>query len=203
MKKIITILLLSISTLMFSQEIKSVEVSNVLVEKTQAFFKTYFQQIKEQNWNDLMDNMPKGFLEIVSKQALVDQMGKAFGNEAFTTTFNEMTYKNITSAFKYDNIVYANVSYQNSFTFHFTQSETQTEKEFNTYMDFMAGTFTNQFKGQKVERVEKDITISGEKIILVIDDPEIGALKMLEFDKNMNELYKMFLPEIVVSKLSN
>lgn len=203
MKTYITILFLSITTTIFSQEIKNIEVNQELNLKTQAFFKTYFNQIKAHNWNDLMDNMPKGFLDIVTKENLVKQMEKAFNNEAFTTTFNEMTFKKISSAFKYNNIIYANVNYQSSFTFHFKQSNSQTEKEFNTYMDFMAATYTNQFKGQKVERNKKDITISGEKVILVIDNPENESLKMIEYDKNMNELYKMFMPELVIKKLSN
>ncbi|WP_296381462.1 hypothetical protein [Winogradskyella sp.] len=202
MKKIITILFFSVSIVALSQDIKPIEANTELIEKTQAFFNNYFQQIKAQNWNELMDNMPKDFLELVGKESLIKQTKQAFNNEAFTTTFNAMDYKSIASAFQHENIIYANVNYHNSFTFNFIQTEKQTDKEFNLYVDFMAETFTNKFKDQKVERNGKDITISGEKIILVIDDSKVGALKMLEFDKNMVEFYKLFLAEAVVNKLS-
>ncbi len=201
MKTILTILLLSVTTLTYTQNIKSELLSDELTEKTQTFFKTFFDQIQSQNWEELLDNMPKGFLDIMSKDALIDQMEKAFNNEAFTTSFNEMTFKNIESVFSFESVKYANVNYFNSFTFHFIQSETQTDDDFNVYLDFMVGTFKNQFKDQIITRKGKDITISGDKVILIIDDPKVGQLKMLEFDKNMAELYKMFMPESVVNNL--
>lgn len=200
-KYIITILCLSIATLTFSQEVKTVEASKALTDKTQTFFKTYFSQIKAQNWSGLIDHMPDGFLELMPKESLVTQMSQAFNNEAFTTSFNQMTYNKISEAFIYEDVTYANVDYTNSFTFHFIQTDKQSDDEFETYVAFMASAFTKQFKGQNVERKGKDITISGEKVILVIDDPKVGALKMLELEKNMAEFYKMFIPAVVVDKL--
>ncbi|TYA74194.1 hypothetical protein [Seonamhaeicola marinus] len=201
MKKPILVLLLFISALSFSQEVKTIEITSELTQKTKAFFTSYFAEIKAGNWSAIIDHMPEGFTNLMSKDMLVGQMKKAFNNEAFTTTFNKMTYKDIPMAFSYEDVTYANVNYESSFTFHFIQNETQKDDEFNVYVDFMTSTFKNQFKGQNVERKGKDITISGDKVILIIDDPKAGALKMLEFDKNMAEFYKTFIPEAVINTL--
>lgn len=203
MKKLIIVLFLTITGFTYSQEIKDVKVSQELTDKTKTFFKAYFGEIKSGNWSAIVDHMPSGFLNIVSKDALVEQMKKAFNNEAFKTTFNEMTFKNFANAFSYDGATYANVNYKSSFTFNFIQAEDQDDDEFNTFVDFMTTTFKGQFKDQKVQRKGKDITISGDKVILIIDDPKVGALKMLEFDKNMAEFYKTFIAEAVINKLVN
>lgn len=128
-------------------------------------------------------------------------MKAAFDNEAFTTTFNEMSFKNISNAYTYENVTYANVNYFNSFTFHFKQRNTQNDDDFDTYMEFMTGTFANKHKDEKVERNGKDITISGDKVILLIDDSNANGLKMLELQNGLAEIYKMFIPEVVVNKL--
>ena len=203
MKNIITIFFIALSTIAFGQtnEIKAIEINDELNEKTDAFFNSYFKLIEAQKWDEIAVYMPEKFIELIGKEAFVGQMKKSFNNDAFTTTFNKMSFTNIPSAFSYNNITYANVNYFNSFTFHFNKTEEQSNDDFNDYMEFMTGTLANQFKDQKVERKGKDIIISGDKMILIIDNPKANGLKMLELNKNMAEFYKMFLPEPVVNKL--
>ncbi|WP_426431060.1 hypothetical protein ACPX19_01575 [Winogradskyella sp. HB-48] len=184
-----------------SQGVKTIEPDEELIAKTESFFKMYFSQIKDHKWAELIENMPKEYLDFAGKKTLTSQIEKAFNNEAFSTTFNEMTFKNISKAFVFKDVTYAEVNYYNSFTFNFNKTEKQSEKDFNIYMDFMASTFSNQFKNQNVKREGNGITISGDKVIVVIDNPKNDSLKMLEIEKNMAEMYKMFMPGEVVNKL--
>ena len=206
MKKIIITLFVAISTFSFAQDtiVKQVEtfvVNKTLENKIQQFFKAYDATIKKEDWSTLMDKMPPEFLEIMSKESLIGQMEKAFNNEAYTTTFNEMTFKDVKSAFLYDKVAYITVNYKSSFTFHFKRKENKSDKDFETYVAFMNETFTRQFKGQTVKRNGADITVEGNKSIIIIDNPALEELKMLEYDKGMHALYEMIFPKPVAARL--
>lgn len=60
MKKIITVLFLSITTLIFAQEneVKEIKVNDELNQKVDSFFKDYFKLVEAQNWNEAIDQMP-------------------------------------------------------------------------------------------------------------------------------------------------
>jgi hypothetical protein len=208
MKKIITFLLIMVSITLFGQtteqtNIEELEITESFTNELNQFFVKYDSIIKRSDWENVIGTMPAKMFEFMPKEDLVNQIKKSFNNEAFTTKFNNVLFKEVTSIFKYEKVKYANVNYFNSFTFNFKQTENQTDEEFKTYMNFMTETFKNQFKGLDVVNENEKITISGIKSILVIDNPDEGEIKMVEIDKGLKEFYKMIFPISVVDKIFN
>lgn len=206
MKKIATFLLLTVSIFTFSQtaeqaNVEELEITETFSNEVNQFFIQYDSIIKHNDWDGVIGKMPTKMFEFMAKEDLVKQMKESFNNEAFVTTFNSFLFNEITSVFNYEKVKYANVNYFNSFTFNFKQSENQTDEEFKTYLEFMTGTFKNQFKGLDVVNENERITISGIKSILIIDNPNEGEMKMVEIDKGLKEFYKMLFPIPVVNKI--
>jgi len=205
MKKTILLVALLIFTGIYAQTNDLVTYTDLSKEKVNLIkeeFTVYFNNVKQQDWEKVIDKMHPDFLEMMSRDNLILQMNNAFDNEIFTTSFTKMEIQEVKKTFSYEQVLYTKVGYSSSFTFHFKKTEGQTDEEFNVYVDNMTGIYNNQFKGQTITRKGDGIIVEGNKEILVIDNPDYEELKMLEYDSGLKMVYDIIFPKAVVTELT-
>ena len=203
MKNYFTFLFLLISFIASSQIIE-VSLTSKQLEEVNQTFANYLNDIQSTNkdWEKITSYTYPPFFELFTKKDIIQQLKQAFQNSIYNTTFDVMDVIKAENAFTFNDILYSKIVYENQFTFYFKEDKTQSEKDFNLYLDFMTETFQNKFNDMQVKRLGNDITFNGEKIILAVFDAALGSWKMLEYLENSESFYAMFLPKEVANEIS-
>lgn len=204
MKNYITLLFLVISFVASSQ-IKEVTITPIQLEEINQTFANYLNDIQAINkdWDKITSYTYPPLFELFSKEDIIQQLKNAFENSIYNTTFDVMEVINGKGSFAFEDIIYSKIVYNNQFTFHFKEDKTQSEKDFNLYLDYMTETFKNKFNNMQVERLGDNIIFKGEKIILAVLDEVVGSWKMLEYVEESESFYAMFLPKEVAKEISS
>ncbi len=207
MKKYFILLMVLIQTTVFGQTEEAVMTE---VEITQAhetalrnFVNDYFELSKVLDLDKMLDLTHPGLFEISSKDLIREQLDAAFNNEYFTMNFTRMEYAGVDEAYDYQNTIYYFTKYHSTFEMIFKKSDEQSDEAFEDYMNYLVELYSVQFNGDEVKRENNVISISGIKRLLIIDDPQLDGMKMLEIKAGMNPIYKRFIPEDVVNALGN
>lgn len=201
MKRFLFIGAIFIHFITYSQSGESIQKLEVTPEKQadiQTFFNQYFEETKNMDFDKLLDKTHPGLYKLASREQVKTQLDQAFNNGIFTTSFDEMEFKNITKAFAFENVEYYILDYYAAFSFGFIKEDSQSEDDFDSYLTLMQSLFKNEFKDSEVIKTGNSISIKGNKQIVLIDDPELDGYKMLEAKKEMTSLYAFFLPKLVV-----
>lgn len=202
---LIVLFLLTIHT--FSQDlqtddsVETVELSLEDKKEIETTLATYFKLIYAKEWSKSLDMMPDVYFELAPKDMILEQIVKAYSNEAFTTTFDQLEFKEIQSSINFKGVVYSKVSYLSSMSFHFIDDDFEKPEEFETYVALMEGLYVNQFKGQKVTRDKNVINIKGNKLMILINYPNQKDLKLIEYDTSMEAFYEILFPKKVAKSL--
>jgi len=197
-------LLFLLTSIFVNAQIEEFNLSTNQENELNETFKNYLSDIQapDKDWNQITSYTHAKLFDLLSKDDMINKLKVSFKNEAYYTTYEVMDYLNEESSFKFNEVMYSKVLYNTRFTFHFTQGENDTDKEFNLYVDFMAGTFQNKFKDMQVAKQEgNNIVFSGVKTIIAVMDPSVGSWKMLEYLENNEMYYSLFLPKEVAAKL--
>ena len=203
-KNIIYLFIISISISLQAQ-VKEVSLVQTQLQEINQTFVSYLSAIQneDKDWTKITSYTYPPLFELFTKGDIVQKLKQAFDNSIYYTTFDLMEVLKENGSFVFDKVIYSKIIYNNQYTFHFKEDKDQTKKEYNLYLDFMTETFQNKFKEMKVIRVENNIEFKGEKTILAVFDPAVGAWKMLEYLENNEIYYSMFLPEEVATYLGN
>jgi hypothetical protein len=202
MKHIITLLILVISFSITAQ-VKESTLSTEQENEIKTMFKAYLSELKNEtkDWDKILDFTYSKLFDLSSKEDIKTQMKGMFNNSAFYTTFDVMNYKSAAKTFIFENVTYSKINYQSQFTFHFIKSDEQKDDEFDEYVGFMHSILKKKQADLNVIRQGNNIIFSGNKIMLAVFDKTINSWKILEYIKDNNLFYEMFLPKAVAQNL--
>ena len=204
MKRLLAVSAIFIHFIAYSQSEEHIQTIDVSPEKKadiQIFFSQYLDDTRNMEWDKLLDKTHPGLYKLASKEQLKAQLEEAFTNDIFTTSFDEIRFKDIPKAFSFENVKYYLIDYYSAFSFVFMKEESQSEEDFDNYLNLMQSLFKSQLKDSEVVKTDNTISIKGDKQIVVIDDANMDGYKMLEVKKEMINLYSVFLPKPVITEL--
>jgi hypothetical protein len=166
-------------------------------------FENYLSDLQapEKDWDKITSYTYAPLFELFTKEDMEQKLKQAFDNTAYYTTFDIMEVIKENGSFSFNDVVYSKIIYDNKYVFHFKEDKEQATEEKDLYINFLTETFKNQFKDMEVNRERDTIIFNGEKTILAVYDSEVGSWKMLEYLKENEIYYSMFLPKEVAKYL--
>ena len=167
------------------------------------FVNDYFVIAKNLELDKMLDLTHPGIFEVSPRDLIKEQLNSAFDNDYFTMDFTKIEFEGVEDTYAFQGVDYYITKYNSTFKMTFKRSEDQTDEAFEEYMTYLMELYTVQFKDDVVKRAKNVIEISGTKRLLIVDDPSLDGMKMIEIKPGMNNIYKRFIPEIVVDALGN
>ena len=207
MKRIFLLVALISSFFSFGQSedmyLTEVEMNDARETTLINFVNDYFKIAKALDLDKMLDLTHPGIFEVSPRDLIKEQLNSAFDNDYFKMDFTNIEFAGVEDVYSYQDIDYYLTLYNSTFKMAFKKTEDQTDEAFEDYMKYLMELYTVQFKDDEVKRTGNIIEISGTKRLLIVDDPSLDGMKMLEIKPGMNTIYKRFIPEIVVDALGN
>jgi len=194
--RLLAFLLLTISTVAFSQDYK---------KEIEKQFLEYNNLIVKRNFEKSMDFVPEEFFNIIPKDQMVLVMEKTFNNPDMDFELKEPKIIEIAESQKIENKFYSLVNYSSPMKMKFKNNDQkeETEKEHKLRMNMIKLSLEQTFGSDKVRYDEKTeiFEINAQKQAYAISKNGKTDWKFLVIEKKQKFILEKLLPKQLVEKI--
>ena len=207
MKRILVFFFITVRFTVFSDtqteqdSVQKLTIDTQITDRISNFYRAYFENTLNLDVDALLNKTYPALFTLSPRDAIKNEMEYSFNNPLYEVSFDKMEFKTIKKGFEYQGVKYYITDYYSSFYFKFIKNKDQSNTDFDNYLSGIFPMFVAQMPDQKVERDKNRITISGDKKIIVINDPLLLGFKMLELKPELKVFYTKMLPEAAVEEI--